>query len=69
MTRTKPEVDTCRKLVVRFPEDVMEAFQVKVQKTRRSMNAQILYLIEEWLAEDLDTRQRLPSLKEPCNAL
>jgi hypothetical protein len=43
--------------MLRLPVDMLEACRRVATKERRSLNAQLLYMIEEWLQE---TQEKIP---------
>lgn len=52
MPRPKTEAAEYRKLMLRVPETVHEACSRLAEKNRRSLNAQILYMLEDCLAQE-----------------
>lgn len=49
MARPRTEAADYKSLLVRMPEEMLEAFKHKTTQKRRSLNAQMLCLIENWL--------------------
>lgn len=51
MGRPKTEAATYKSLMLRLPTDMLEACKVRATEKRRSLNAQLLCVIEAWLDE------------------
>jgi hypothetical protein len=49
MARPKTEAATYKSLMLRLPADMLEACKVRATEKRRSLNAQLLCVIDEWL--------------------
>jgi hypothetical protein len=60
MPRPKTDVATYKKLMLRLPENMLVAFQDHARENRRSMNAQILWVLEEWLTKEKAHGYRRP---------
>lgn len=54
MGRPKTEAATYKSLMVRIPTELLEPFKARAAEERRSLNAQLLCVIEEWLHETED---------------
>jgi plasmid stability protein len=52
MGRPKTEAATYTSMMVRLPKDMLEKFRVRATKERRSLNAQFLCVLEDWLEEE-----------------
>lgn len=52
MARPKTEVSDYKGLMVRLPESTLEAFKALAKKQRRSLNAQLVWVIEESLKDE-----------------
>lgn len=51
MSRPKTDVATYKSLMVRIPTDLLESFKALAAEQRRSLNAQLLCLIEDRVHE------------------
>jgi hypothetical protein len=60
MPREKTAAADYKKLMLRLPEELLEACQRSALANRRSMNAQILYVLEEWVAKEKARESRRP---------
>lgn len=52
MPRVKTPAATYKKLMLRLPEDMLRAVNRIAEENHRSMNAQILHVLSEWLKEE-----------------
>lgn len=57
MGRPKTEAATYKSLMLRLPTDMLEACKVQATAKRRSLNAQLLCVIDEWLHETTQKRE------------
>jgi hypothetical protein len=55
MPRQKMEEANDKSLMLRLPERILKACQVRAQRERRSLNQQMLWLIENALDESQET--------------
>lgn len=53
MARPKTTVATYKKLMLRLPEDVLQACKTAAEKNHRSMNAQIVHVLIEDLEKEI----------------
>ena len=51
MGRPLTEAATYRSLMLRLPDSMLQACKRQAAQERRSLNAQLLYVIDEWLHE------------------
>ncbi len=51
MPRAKTPAAEYKKLMLRLPADVLESFHRVADENFRSMNAQILHVLTDWLAQ------------------
>lgn len=52
MSRPRTDAADYKNLTLRLPVNTLEAFQKYAVKAKRSLNAQILYVLEEWDAKE-----------------
>lgn len=65
MARPRTLVADYKKLMLRLPADVLEACRQTAEEENRSMNAQILHMVEKCLYERRHThRERRPKARE-----
>lgn len=57
MGRPKTEAATYKSLMLRLPTEVLEACKVRATYEHRSLNAQLLSVIEDWLEEPMPKRK------------
>ena len=57
MGRPKTEAATYKNLMVRIPTELLEPFKARAAEERRSLNAQLLCVIEEWLQDAAHKRE------------
>jgi hypothetical protein len=57
MARQKTEVSTYKNLLLRLPEEMLEACRASAKKERRSLNAQLLILLEHSLEKPQERAQ------------
>ena len=57
MGRPKTEAATYKSLMLRLPIDMLEACKVRAAANRRSLNAQLLSVIEDWLEKPIPKRK------------
>jgi hypothetical protein len=55
MPRDKTLESPMKTLMVRLPAPLLEAFKAEATKSRRSLNGQLLYMMEAWLDESTNT--------------
>ncbi len=55
MARPKTTAATYKSLMLRLPEPMLEACKSRAEKERRSLNAQLLCVIEDWLRGTQET--------------
>jgi hypothetical protein len=51
------EAATYRELMIRLPDEMLQACKREATKKRRSLNAQLLCVIDEWLHETEQKRE------------
>ena len=68
MARPKTEAATYTGIMVRLPKPMLEAFKARATKERRSLNAQFLCVLEEWLQEPHEHKEHDFSSERPCRA-
>jgi hypothetical protein len=56
MGRPKTEAATYKSLMLRLPTDMLEACKERATEKRRSLNAQLLWVIDEWLHETTEKK-------------
>lgn len=56
MGRPKTEAATYKSLMLRLPTDMLEACKSRATEKRRSLNAQLLCVIDEWLHDTAQKR-------------
>lgn len=49
MARPKTAASGYRKIILRLPEEMLKDCKNEAEKARRSLNAQLLCVIEDWL--------------------
>lgn len=59
MGRPKTEAATYKSLMLRLPIDMLEACKVRAAANRRSLNAQLLSVIEDWLEKPVPKRKHV----------
>ena len=59
MGRPKTEAATYKSLMLRLPTEVLEACKVRATIAHRSLNAQLLSVIEDWLEEPMPKRKHV----------
>jgi len=57
MGRPKTEAASYKSLMLRLPTDMLEACKTRATEKRRSLNAQLLCVIDEWLHETQPKRE------------
>lgn len=57
MGRPKTEAATYKTLMVRLPAEILEAFKVGAAQERRSLNAQLVCVMEEWVQDREQKRE------------
>jgi hypothetical protein len=56
MPRPKTEAGDYKGLMLRLPEPMLRACKARAEQQRRSLNAQLLCVIDEWLREPEENR-------------
>jgi hypothetical protein len=58
MARPKTAVANYKKLMLRIPEDLLQACRQAAEENHRSMNAQILHVLTQWVNEEKKSHAR-----------
>jgi len=59
MARTKIDAATYKNLMLRIPTDLLESFKALAAEERRSLNAQLLCMIEDRVQEKESTKKHV----------